>query len=258
MHTKNPPFPLSSQAALSGKKSYYSGETLRPVVSLIFVAPILLAYELACIGFDQQSMRTGIDQWLHQVLTSVGMGHLVILPIVTAAALLVLHHRRGDNWRIKPTVLLGMSAESIGLGLILYSGASAYHLLVNDVVVSDTLFSIPIRETSNLGWANIFGYFGAGIYEELIFRLLLLPTTIILVARWTGNKTFAIATGLLLISLLFALSHYQILNPAGNLFDLRSFLFRFSASVMFCVVFLFRGFGVAVGTHVAYDVLTQV
>jgi hypothetical protein len=30
--------------------------------------------------------------------------------------------------------------------------------------------------------------------------------------------------------------------------------FRFAAGMLFCVVFLFRGFGIAVGTHALYDV----
>ena len=55
----------------------------------------------------------------------------------------------------------------------------------------------------------------------------------------------------------FAVLHYDLINPAGAPLNIYGFLFRFSASVIFCLLFLFRGFGIAVGTHVIYDVMTQ-
>lgn len=236
----------------------YHFETMRPVVSLLFIAPILLAYELACILFDQPTIRTGIDQWLHQVLATLGIGQMIVLPIVTAAVLLHMHHRRRDHWKMNPAIFLGMIVESVGLGLILFFGATTFHQWVLDQAATETLFSIPIEGRSDQWWSETFGYFGAGIYEELVFRLLLLPAVIGLIAKGIGKGHTALVTGLIITSLLFALSHYNIVNPAGASLELGSFLFRFLASVMFGIVFLYRGFGVAVGTHVAYDVLTQI
>ena len=99
-------------------------------------------------------------------------------------------------------------------------------------------------------------FIGSGIYEELFFRLILLVPTIHWASRLTNRKFGAVA-GIILVSLVFATLHYEVVNPAGTAFDLSSFFFRFVASIVFCVLFLFRGFGIAVGTHVAFDVLTQ-
>jgi membrane protease YdiL (CAAX protease family) len=233
----------------------YQTETLRPAVSLIFIAPILLLYELACIAFDQP-MRTGIDQWLHQFLDAIGGGRMIVLPIVTAGVLLFLHHQRKDNWQMKPLVFLGMSVESMVMGLILFCSASVYSSMVLSGG-SETFFSIPPGQENENWLPETLTYFGAGIYEELVFRLLLLPALMVLFARWTGKGNLALGLALVLTSLLFAVSHYDVLNPAGVSLELGSFVFRFLASIIFCLVYLHRGFGVAVGTHVAYDILTQ-
>ena len=86
--------------------------------------------------------------------------------------------------------------------------------------------------------------------------MLLLPA-IYWASRLTGRHLGTLC-GILVVSVLFAAVHYNILNPAGAEFELSSFLFRLAASIVFCVLFLFRGFGIAVGTHVAFDLLTQI
>ena len=57
-------------------------------------------------------------------------------------------------------------------------------------------------------------------------------------------------------SLLFAAAHY--VGPYGDPLQWRSFLFRTLAGIFFAVVFLYRGFGIAAGSHAAYDILVGV
>jgi membrane protease YdiL (CAAX protease family) len=60
----------------------------------------------------------------------------------------------------------------------------------------------------------------------------------------------------LLSSLLFAVAHY--VGPYGDVPRWPSFLFRTLAGIFFAVVFLYRGFGIAAGSHAAYDILLGV
>ena len=257
MHTEIPSVLMAGNSKPMPLQGTYQTETLRPIVSLVFIVPILLVYELACIGFDQSTIRTGVDEWLHRFLSTMGIGPVIVLPILTAGVLLFLHHRNHDNWQMHPKTFLMMLVESAGLGMILFFAARAYHLFAYDLQQTSAV-ACSIEGGVNGNWlGNTFGYFGAGIYEELIFRLLLLPGLIVLFSKWFTQKRNAVLLGVLVISLLFAISHYNIINPAGTSFELSSFVFRFLASVLFCVVFIYRGFGVVVGTHVAYDVLTQ-
>lgn len=57
----------------------------------------------------------------------------------------------------------------------------------------------------------------------------------------------------LVSSLVFAVAHY--VGHAGDTFYWFSFLFRFVAGVFFSILFIYRGFGIAAGTHAVYDIL---
>ena len=230
-------------------------QTLRPIVCLVFVVPLLLFYELGSIFANQMSGKSGIDQWLHWFMDHVGIGHLVILPLVTAGILLHWHHKIQDQWKIHPNVLFGMVAESACLGIILFFAGNAVSQMIS---VENELAAMSINVTGpENAWHSTITFVGCGVYEELVFRLMLLSGLIYLgksFLREFDSKAVAIV----LTSLIFAAVHYDMFNPAGSTFDFYEFLFRFSASVVFCLLFLFRGFGIAVGTHVIYDVMTQI
>lgn len=235
----------------------YMRQTLRPVICLAFVLPLIFIHELGLINSDQLSGRSGIDQWLSWFLNLVGGGHLVVLPVVTAGTLLYFHHQLEDDWRFKPYVLFGMLAESFCLGAILFfAGNALYQMFSADYAANTT-----IAQASGLNaiscWSTTITYIGAGVYEEVIFRLLLL-NGLIYVGKFYLSKTEAKFAAIILTSLIFAAVHYHFCNPAGVEFDAHGFFFRFFASLIFCFLFLFRGFGVAVGAHVVYDILTQV
>lgn len=232
----------------------YQHETRRPIVCLVFVLPRLVLYEFGSFLLGQQSQRSGIDQWFHQPLYQLGFSGLVVLPIVTIAVLIIWHHREQDYWRFRPAYLAGMMTEAIGLGLILFWAANAFHQLADGASVTAATNAVLSK---NVWWANIVVCVGSGIYEELVFRIGLLSLLIVGANQLLPSKNSAAAAGAITVSLLFAALHYSVFNPAGNPFELSSFVFRFFASIVFCVLFLFRGFGIAVGTHVAFDVLTQ-
>jgi membrane protease YdiL (CAAX protease family) len=101
-------------------------------------------------------------------------------------------------------------------------------------------------------FAHLVSYFGAGVYEETLFRLMLLPlcTAALRAAKVTPRTSIVIAV--ILTSALFSAAHH--VGAAGEPLDPFRITFRFAAGMLFCVVFLFRGFGIAVGTHALYDV----
>jgi membrane protease YdiL (CAAX protease family) len=100
---------------------------------------------------------------------------------------------------------------------------------------------------------TVAGYLGAGIYEELLFRMILLPAGIGLLRWLRVGRRASLAGGILLSSLLFAAAHY--LGPYGDAFNAFTFLFRVVAGGFFSLLFLYRGFGIAAGTHAGYDLL---
>src|SRR6266545_1234482 len=98
---------------------------------------------------------------------------------------------------------------------------------------------------------------GAGIYEELLFRVLIVGVLAWLARRVLGwgpvaAGVFATVTG----ALVFSLFHY--IGPYGDQLRLASFAFRAIAGVLFSGLYLTRGFGITAWTHALYDVLVTV
>lgn len=108
--------------------------------------------------------------------------------------------------------------------------------------------------------ANIVTGIGAGIYEELIFRLILICVLMIVFQDVLQfNRKSSIILAVLVSAALFS-AHHHIdffsgqLNPQDP-FNLRTFGFRTIAGVYFAVLFAIRGFGITAGTHAFYDII---
>jgi len=93
---------------------------------------------------------------------------------------------------------------------------------------------------------------GAGIYEELVFRLILMTALMLLLSDLLRLPKFW--SSLLMVSIsaiLFSLYHYL----GHETFQWRSFAFRTAAGIYFAGLFLTRGFGITAGCHIFYDIL---
>ena len=244
---------MASKTAASDWTNYlagYWGESRRPFVSLVFIAPMLLAYEAGLLWLGPSGLRNGADVWLRQLLNHLGFTHFFLLPVLTCGILLAWHHLQREQWRVGWLVLYGMLVESLLLGCVLMVFA---HLQSSLLFLS--------REPSN--FRHMIAYCGAGIYEEMLFRLMLVPA-LAAVCRWGGAaRGWSFVCAVIAASLLFAAAHYQldltigdwrIGISAGEPFAWLSFLFRVLAGAFFSALFLYRGFGVAAGTHALYDI----
>jgi hypothetical protein len=98
---------------------------------------------------------------------------------------------------------------------------------------------------------------GAGIYEELLFRVLIVGALSGIARRgfgWTASASGVFAT--VVGALIFSAFHY--VGPYGDRLDLASFTFRTVAGVLFSALYLLRGFGITAWTHALYDVFLAV
>lgn len=242
-----------------GAKAGYWFESARPLAGLVFVAPMLIFYELGVLLLDHHAIRNAADVWLRQILDLLGFSQYFLLPILTCGLLLAWHHLKHQPWRLNWSVLYGMLLESLvfGFALVLVAGWLSAAIPTCAANAGDMGSSLP----------KMVGYVGAGIYEELLFRLMLLSAAVGLLRLSGLSLRWSTVTGIIVISLLFSAAHYQIDIPFagyrfattyGEAFAWDSFCFRFLAGVGFSVLFVFRGFGIAAGTHAAYDLFTLV
>jgi len=255
---------------------HYWFETRRPFCNLVFLLPLLLAYELGVLligGADSISFRNGADAWMRMFLQRIGIDLLWLLPMLLVGALLSWQWASRQPWRISWDTLGGMIAESLLFAFAL--------ILIGQVV--DACFrqpSPPLLEVlvGEIGWSNgllikSVSFLGAGIYEEFLFRLCLIPVTYAALRALLVPHRWSVGGTILLTSLVFSLAHY--LGPADDGYSLSlladaairvqstrrlwfSFVFRTLAGLFFAGLFFLRGFGITVGAHAAYDLIVGV
>jgi membrane protease YdiL (CAAX protease family) len=220
----------------------YWVESRRPLASLIFLAPLLVTYEAGVLLLGVQN---GADAFLRRLLDLLGFGQHFLLPVLMVCILLAWHFLAREPWRLSGGVISGMAVECLGLGICLRV----------ILFLQDMLFHIFEAPALSIGQQlkEAVGLLGAGIYEELLFRLILLSLTAWALRRAGATPRTAMIAAAILTSLLFAAAHN--IGPYGEPLQAFRFLFRVLAGLFFTVVFLYRGFGIAAGSHAAYDIL---
>ena len=231
------------------------------MTSLLFVAPLLIVYELGVVLLGPAAVRNGADVWLRELLRCVGFGQYFLLPVLTVGILISWHYTTRKPWRLTSGIFSGRIAECIFLALclrlVLQVQSSLFEATVGPL---DPVDGIPAlgKDVSD-GVRQAVGYLGAGVYEELLFRLMLLPAVGWTLMRLGIPRRMSVILAVLSTSLLFAAAHY--VGVGGDAFRLAqpafwfSFSFRFLAGLFFSVLFVYRGFGIAAGTHAGYDIL---
>jgi len=227
----------------------YWAESRRPLASLVFIAPLLIIYEVGALAFGVQN---GADLWMRNLLDLLGFGQHFLLPILTVCTLLGWHYLTRRPWRLSRGLLWGMAGECILLALclrLLYQLQGV--LLPQAEPVAAGIGPVAAGVGEVVGTAV--GYLGAGIYEELLFRLILLSLVAWGLKRAGLAPHKAAICAVLLSSIVFSAAHY--VGTHGDSLEWFGFLFRFLAGVFFAILFIYRGFGVAAGTHAGYDIL---
>jgi len=233
----------------------YWSQSRRPLVSLVFISPVLVVYEVGILALGAEAMRNGADGWLRGLLAFIGLGQYFLLPLLTCGILLAWHHVSRQRWGFRRSVLVGMLLESTLLAIALVSIYWLQSLLAEHVVLVLNTGSGGRPETFVDGLRLLVGFCGAGVYEELLFRAMLLPGVALLLRQFRVEARPAMIVSVILTSLLFSAVHFQFFAGYGDPFNWFSFSFRFVAGVFFAVLFFRRGFGVTAGAHTIYDIV---
>ena len=209
----------------------------------------------------RQAVRNGADVWLRQFLDLFGFGQYFLLPALTISLLLAWHHTTRERWQLSAGVLYVMFAECAVLGLLLVGVGRLQGLVVQGTLVApqvpdDAYLAVPWLMAGRGAFvARMLGFVGAGVYEEMLFRLMLLPPVSVCAKRLGAQCGLRIACAVILTSGLFSAAHY--IGPHGESFEAFSFWFRCTAGAFFALLFVHRGFGIAAGTHAMYDIIAS-
>ena len=217
---------------------------------------MVIAYEWAVIGLGGSTpgrLRTGADTWMRNALGSLGLDDRWLLPLLLVVILLGWQVVSYRDWRFSPGILAGMAVESLVLAVVLVGISRLIDAGFSYLEERGTgvLAVMPARGSPFV--ASLIGYVGAGVYEETLFRLILVPVFFGVLRLLQAPQVVASTLAVTGSALLFALAHHA--GMPGEPFTWFAFIFRWMAGVFFAWVFVLRGFGVAVGTHAIYDIL---
>jgi membrane protease YdiL (CAAX protease family) len=231
----------------TASKQRYRELSRQPLYILVFLLPLILFYEFALY-----STNTNIQIKAHDHLVrffeqfdmpptkGLWLGGIAILTI-----LFLWHIFAGNKWSIQIKVIFFMAIESM---------AFAVPLLLFGAVLGGLAAAGSTSQIAELPvFDKVAVSIGAGLYEELIFRMLLFALVHTVVCNLFKQSNLAGVTVAVIVSaLLFAL--YHDLPNAGSLSALTLFFFSI-AGIYLGILYVSRGFGIAAASHAAYDVV---
>jgi hypothetical protein len=221
------------------------------LTSLVLVFPLFLVYQVGVLF--TLPMLNGADfltVFLFRRLgltTSAYLGYTALVAGAFALAVVLLRRRQ----KFDPKVVIPVFIESAIYALTM--GSLIVFVMVRVFGISPRLAGGATGGIAGEGFlARVVMSFGAGVYEETVFRLGLMAGLAALLERGIGMRRWIAALmGLGISSVLFSAMHH--IPPYGDPFTLGVFTFRILAGACFGLLFWFRGFAVAVYTHALYD-----
>lgn len=224
----------------------YLHESELPLASLLLLLPLIVIYEAGTAyfttaaqhGYEQQIIAFTMMQRFFRLFGVHGQ-HLPAIAVGTI--LLSWHIARNERWQISLPTLIAMAAESLLLALPLIA------------LARELARYFPLAGLHSTRQDTVIMSLGAGVYEELVFRLILFSLLSFVLKDAMRLRPWCVHLGVVFISAL-AFSGYHYLSPMEH-FQWRSFIFRTLAGAYFGVLFLIRGFGITAACHASYDIL---
>jgi len=230
--------------------STYFRQTRGLYYSYIFSIPLFLLYE-AFIRFSQigseQMVRISVDIWFQTLFSYLGFDALTAtLGFALVIGGVIIFMRR-DN-------LPALKMNYFGMLLI----ESALYAIIISILISQFLELILhmdlAQNTSSLSRFQLFSLsLGAGLYEELFFRVILVSSLFYMFSKVLKGKKAAYIISAIIAAVAFSGVHY--VGEFADTWSIYTFLFRFLFGLTLNVIYVIRGFGCAAWTHALYDLI---
>lgn len=223
--------------------------------SLLFALPLLVLYEVlaAILGYgESEVIRNGADVLLKSAFIALLGRHgpyVFGVVLIGIALWLTIRDMRRHGSRLQAGIFVAMMGESIVLALAF--GIVVASITSQVLAPFAALVQTPMEQLDFP--TQLMVSLGAGLYEELLFRVLLVGAIAMLGTRVLGWST--VTSGIVAVGLgAFIFSAFHYVGPYGDPLEAGSFTFRLIAGVFFSALFVTRGFGITAWTHALYDV----
>ncbi len=207
--------------------------------SLVLIFPLLLAYQIGVLFAGRVNGADLVTRALYNVAGSRTVYLAIHAAIAIGFLLWIRQTRRWGTLRLELAGPVILEAALYALTLGAAVSLVLHHLLGLGI---------------GLTLSSVISALGAGVHEELVFRLGLIAG-IVTLARPLGHRP-AVVAAVVVSSLVFAAAHH--IGAHGEPWTAHAFAFRALAGAAFAAIFWFRSLAHAVYAHVLYDVLVAV
>ncbi|MDZ7806078.1 MAG: CPBP family glutamic-type intramembrane protease [Gracilimonas sp.] len=235
---------------MTNQVKQYFENTNNLLYSFLVSLPLFFLYEVLILISQPSAdaiVRISVDVWIKSLFTSIGVSAISFsLLIIAVVGLFIIYKERERLKTLKfvyfPLLLLEATIYAI---VVAFISQSLVSFMLN-MAASDPISTLTTTQKLALS-------LGAGLYEELFFRVILVTLFILIFTKVFGKKWAAVVAAVVLSALLFSAVHY--IGTMGDAFTLGSFLYRFLFGLILNGIYVWRGFGVAAWTHAIYDIM---
>lgn len=220
-----------------------------PVSDLVTVGLLVALYESARVWFEvakKVKAQGELDGLIRTYGESIlpGAGWVATFCLMALLLLRCLHQApsSGPLWK----QMGGIYLESLGVALIMWVLARFWGRILPE------LNAQPVPAPAPAGMVEI-SLIGAAIYEEFVFRILLLGLLFGLLVRFGTGVLVSALCALSLSAILFSMAHHHGTPQTSQ--EKALFLFRTACGSLLGLVMLIRGPSTAIHSHAFYNLL---
>lgn len=234
---------------LGNSVRHYLSSTKSLLYSYLISLPLLLLYEVLIFISQPDSarvVRISVDVWIRTLFSYISQDVLSLTLIFMALlGIFVLYRERNRLSSLRVSYFFIMLLEAC-----LYAFVLA--VLISTTV--SNLMQMQISPAESLSFLQQMALsLGAGLYEELFFRVILVSALLFIFKKLSHKKYLNYTLAMVIAAAIFSLAHY--IGSLGYSFTFESFLFRFLFGLSLNAIYLWRGFGMAAWTHATYDLM---
>ena len=228
------------------RRDTYLRQTHSPLNAMAIVMPLLIVFHAGSAFSGQTSLLASRD--LARVLSVFGSTAWFLPPLTVMGVLLLIYSARRKQWKFQLKVVAAMLLESVLWTLPLFAISYLCSRLL------DASGVLTAGETA-CAFHDFLPAFGAGVYEEFLFRLILIGgVTWISTDIFSLKKDHVLLVMLVISSLAFSLYHFSwSFSQAAEVFTWNQFIWRAAAGLCLGIIYANRGFGITVATHTLWS-----
>ena len=221
--------------------------------SFVFVAPLLILYHIGVLGYPQahNGAQPLLDQLLHR-LRHLGPEFFSFLLIGLICLAVWLTRKKQPHQR---GIYALMFLESCGWAALMMIAALLLPVGQLSIEGEGDWFGRALQHAEALA-PEVIGAAGAGVYEEAVFRLILLGGMIQVLTRYFGaDPRWVVPVAILVSAIVFSYAHHGL---GGEPWGRRVFAIRTAMGLFLGGIYWARGIGIAVYAHALYNVVLAV